>query len=1224
MKNLFNSADARPWQSKRPVASLVACVLFAVVLTGPSHALAQDFLTNGLVGHWSFDEGQGTVAQDSSGYGNDGAVHPGATWSDGKIGTALHFNGTTNSYVVVPSSESLNVSTGLTITAWVNLDFYGDEVIVAKWNDYSLEHSYIFKAIPGIELSKSRQDTTLEIPNLLQLFPWGQGPATGTWVQIAATFDSATRQGRLYVGGQVIGEGQSTDGRILSCTADLLIGAVVLANPGGGAIGQTLVGLIDEVRIYSRALSDLEIRTLFDYENNYSPSNTPPVITAQPRGVTLYVGEAADLQVAAYGSWPLTYQWRKDGVNVTGATNSTLILSNVTVAATGDYTVVVSNTLGSVTSAVARIEIRVPDLSFLTNGLVAYYPFNGNAKDYSGYGNDGRLVNAALVPDRFGTPNGAVYASGEGSYVEVEGNPQLALLEASNEITVSFWLWADADSLWSGVCFPVCMYNPPNGWGWELPVGPGGMALNQREGNGDWSNVVTDPIPTVTTSWTHIVMSASRASHNLGFYANGQSIGIVAASDFYLSAAVGPLYLGYSPLGAVEYTSLKIDDLRLYSRALSESEVRALYDYESNLNLTNSPPVMLMPPAGESLYAGDTVRMDCLAAGTWPLAYQWRKDGVNVPNATDATLVLPNVTLADTGDYTVVVSNAFGTVTSGVARVTVTERPWPYVEDFEGPVGQEWSNRKTEVTPVGNRRFLGQFGNNTVTLTLNRLPAHQAVTVSFDLFVIDSWDGNSVEAGPDTWDLNVGGGPTLLHTTFSNSAVDGVAAPCQAFPGDFPGDCNPAQSGAVETNSLGFELYPYGDSVYHLVFTFPHTADTVALNFAGQNLQGIWDESWGLDSVRIELTPLPGVPYIRTELASLGSLALSGTANRVAASGTRALVAAGEGAVVLADLTDPAKPVSLGQWQPLFAPTALALAGNLAYIASDEPGFLSTIEIVDFTDPAKPVLRGYYDTEGQVQALAVVGRTLYVADDAAGLTIVDVGDPARPRRIGGYDLQEQVTQVQVVGQRAYLADGDWLLVLDVSDPTWPLRVGLCDLGAAVQELQVVGQKAYVLVGGELRLLDVADPGHVRLLGTYRTWGVQSLAVAGNYVYLAKGSRGLEVVDVSDPAKPIWATGLATTGPALDVVGTGPNVVVASGEAGLSEYRLDQGLYPPLAPPVIADGMVTLTWPAMPGVRLERTTNLAAGPWVTVAGSDTTNTVRLPMTEASAFFRLNAK
>lgn len=88
-----------------------------------------------------------------------------------------------------------------------------------------------------------------------------------------------------------------------------------------------------------------------------------------------------------------------------------------------------------------------------------------------------------------------------------------------------------------------------------------------------------------------------------------------------------------------------------------------------------------------------------------------------------------------------------------------------YTNDFEDPADPlvEWSTQATDTTPEGDRRFLGQVASETVELTLTDLPPHTNVTVSFDLYIINSWDGNF---GPDLWEFSVTGGPTLLHTTF--------------------------------------------------------------------------------------------------------------------------------------------------------------------------------------------------------------------------------------------------------------------------------------------------------------------------------------------------------------------------------------------------------------------------------------------------------------------------
>ena len=176
-----------------------------------------------------------------------------------------------------------------------------------------------------------------------------------------------------------------------------------------------------------------------------------------------------------------------------------------------------------------------------------------------------------------------------------------------------------------------------------------------------------------------------------------------------------------------------------------------------------------------------------------------------------------------------------------------------YFNDFEGIVGAEWSSIKTDWTPAGARRFLGQFGDENVTLTLRDLPAHTEVTVSFELFILRSWDGNNQTHGPDVWQLKVDRGPTLLHTTFANVPPD-IKDFNQAYPGDYPGGDYLPYTGAAEIKTLGYTEIPSPapDSVYRLSYTFAHTASILGLDFSGQGLQGIQDESWGLDNVTVE------------------------------------------------------------------------------------------------------------------------------------------------------------------------------------------------------------------------------------------------------------------------------------------------------------------------------------------------------------------------------------
>jgi hypothetical protein len=183
----------------------------------------------------------------------------------------------------------------------------------------------------------------------------------------------------------------------------------------------------------------------------------------------------------------------------------------------------------------------------------------------------------------------------------------------------------------------------------------------------------------------------------------------------------------------------------------------------------------------------------------------------------------------------------------GIAAITANGSVI-YSNNFETFVGSEWSSTLTDITPTDSRAFLGQFaGDDAVSLLLNNLPAHNSVTVSFDLYVIQSWDGVGPDYGPDVWQLSVNGGPVLLNTTFSNTGEDGHQ---QSYPGSYSGGAlYDAYTGAAEINTLGYGFY--GDSVYKLSFTFKHANNLLKLNFAGFGLQDVDDESWGLDNVSV-------------------------------------------------------------------------------------------------------------------------------------------------------------------------------------------------------------------------------------------------------------------------------------------------------------------------------------------------------------------------------------
>jgi hypothetical protein len=183
-----------------------------------------------------------------------------------------------------------------------------------------------------------------------------------------------------------------------------------------------------------------------------------------------------------------------------------------------------------------------------------------------------------------------------------------------------------------------------------------------------------------------------------------------------------------------------------------------------------------------------------------------------------------------------------------------------YAGDFADKVGHEWSKRDTNITERGDLRFLGQFGRETVSLVLPNVPEHRYIRVTFELYIMRSWDGGHPQSGPDIWEMSIERGPTLIRSTFSNHTMPGHDR--QSFPDPYPGGDYLAFTASAERNTLGY-TFDFGvgrgeekcDSTYRLSVLSPHGGGSLKLNFAGIGLEETDNESWGLRSVVVEITP---------------------------------------------------------------------------------------------------------------------------------------------------------------------------------------------------------------------------------------------------------------------------------------------------------------------------------------------------------------------------------
>jgi Concanavalin A-like lectin/glucanases superfamily/Pectate lyase superfamily protein/K319L-like, PKD domain len=200
---------------------------------------------SGLVAGYAFNEGSGVTVADASGNGHSGAI-TGATWTTaGRFGSALVFNGR-NAVVTIADSPSLQLTTGMTLEAWVQ-----PSVVNTTWRDvvYKGDDNYALEATSSTGVAAPGGVSTIGGANLVTL---GTSPlAVGAWAHLALTYDGSTL--RLYVNGTPVST-LPRSGSMATSSNPLQIG-------GDSIFGQFFSGVIDEVRVYNVALSAAQIQS---------------------------------------------------------------------------------------------------------------------------------------------------------------------------------------------------------------------------------------------------------------------------------------------------------------------------------------------------------------------------------------------------------------------------------------------------------------------------------------------------------------------------------------------------------------------------------------------------------------------------------------------------------------------------------------------------------------------------------------------------------------------------------------------------------------------------------------------------------------------------------------------------------------------------------------------------------------------------------------------------
>lgn len=282
-----------------------------------------------------------------------------------------------------------------------------------------------------------------------------------------------------------------------------------------------------------------------------------------------------------------------------------------------------------------------------------------------------------------------------------------------------------------------------------------------------------------------------------------------------------------------------------------------------------------------------------------------------------------------------------------------------------------------------------------------------------------------------------------------------------------------------------------------------------------------------------------------------------GSCSALATQGDTVFIASG-GYFQIVDLTDLNNPVEVGT---LMIPTTIcdiAISGNYAYVVGSETG----LRIIDIQNLTAPVETGHYDTEAKGLRLAVSGNYVYMTTDDGILHIIGVSDPLNPLEVGTYNGNYETYmwqgEVATSNNCAYLTIGIGsefgLRIIDVSTPSNPQEVGSINPpDDSAIDVAVDGNYAYVLLGlddtgGGIQIVDVSDPANPMETGYYDFWsgdstmmpwadGPESFTVKGSFAYVAAGTTGVRIVDLTDPLAPteigryqnhVFATGIGVS------------------------------------------------------------------------------------------------